>query len=319
VKPVTRTVHMRGATATSSEDRVMQQALLSGAAIGALYVLMTLGFALSLEIADIVNIAHGAFVVGGMYLTLELTRHGLDVYLAALVSAAVVGAFAYPIYVLFMRPARAESGHRVQLVFSLLIFSALTAVYQLLFSADVQAIGRKSKTVSLLGGYLTVAQLLAIVLAVVISLALYYVAHNTLLGKVAYVASLYPLGARSIGVPVQRIYTAVFVLSGALAGLAGAIIVTFQPVKPTLGLEFNVVVFLVALVARTNLLWCLVLGLTYGIVQSALSYSIDASLAATLTLVIFLIALVAEHAFKSAASAYQRLFRRQAITAGAAL
>src|SRR6478736_7702949 len=149
----------------------MTQAMLSGTAIGALYVLMSLGFALNLEIADIVNAAHGAFVVGGMYVTLELVKAGVPVYLAVLLSGAVVGLLSYPVYVLLIRPARAARGHRSQLVFTLLLFSALTVAYQLLFSADVQTLGVRFASVELLGGVLTTAQIVAIAGALIISVA----------------------------------------------------------------------------------------------------------------------------------------------------
>jgi branched-chain amino acid transport system permease protein len=296
----------------------LTQALLSGAAIGALYVLMSIGFALNLEIADIVNAAHGAFVVGAMYLTLEMVRGGIPVYLAVALSAVIVGLLSYPIYAFLIRPAMAERGHRTQLVFTLLLLSALTVVYQLLFSADVQTLGVPFDSVAIFGGVLTTAQLIAIALAVVVSVSLYLVARFTMIGKLAYVASRYPLGARSVGVPVDRIYASVFVLAGGLAGLGGGILMTFQPVEPTLGLRFVIVVFLVALVARTHLLGCLVLGLAYGMVQAGLSYSIDASTAATLTLVVFLVALVGEPLVTKLISGYRRLStRRDVATVGA--
>ena len=57
----------------------MIQAILSGLAVGSAYVLMSVGFALDLEICDIVNAAHGAFVVLGMYVMLKLTGVGWPV------------------------------------------------------------------------------------------------------------------------------------------------------------------------------------------------------------------------------------------------
>src|SRR4051794_2666048 len=292
----------------------MTQALLSGTAVGALYVLMAVGFALSLDIADIVNAAHGTFVVGAMYGTLEMVRHGVPLYLAVVLAGVGTALFCWPFYVLFMRSARAELGHRVQLVYTLLFFSALTVVYQLLFSADTQTLQHDFAKVSLFGGYLTSAQIVAIVLAVVVPVGLYVIARSTMIGKLAYVASRYPLGARSIGTPVDRVYMVVFMLGGLLAEIAGGVLMTFQPVQPTLGLEYTVVVFMVALVARNNLLACLAIGLAYGIVQAALSYETDAG--ATLTLLVFLLALLAER-LVGVVKAARRRFSRPARVAEA--
>lgn len=287
----------------------MDQAILSGTAVGALYVLMSVGFALSLDIADIVNASHGVFVVGAMYATLELVDAGVGLYLAVVLAGLGVALFSWPFYALFMRSARAETGHRVQLVYTLLFFSALTVVYQLIWGADIRTLGRDFSQVSLFGGYLTSAQIVAIVLAVAVPVGLYLVARFTMIGKLAYVASRYPLGARSIGTPVDRIYGVIFCLAGFLAGIAGGVLMTFQPVEPTLGLQYTVVVFLVALVAQTNLLACVGVGLAYGIVQSVLSYQLDPATGSTLTLVVFLVALLAERFIALGRAAYRRVRR----------
>jgi hypothetical protein len=83
--------------------------------------------------------------------------------------------------------------------------------------------------------------------------------------------------------------------------------VSFQPVEPSLGLQFTVVVFLVALVSRTHLLGCLVLGMVYGIVQAVLGYLLDPTTGATLTLVVFLVALIGERVVESLTYIYRRL------------
>lgn len=286
----------------------MTQAVLSGAAIGATYVLMSIGFALLLEIADIVNAAHGVIVVGAMYLTLKMANGGMPVYLAIALTGVIVGALSWPFYVLFMRSARqSENGHRVQIVYTLLFFSALTAIYQLVFGADIQSINQTFASIHLFGGYLTSSQIVAIVLAIVIPAGLYAIARFSMIGKLAYVASRYPLGARSLGAPVDRIYGTVYVLAGVLAGIAGGVLVTFQPVQPNLGLTYTVVVFLVALVARTNLLGCVGLGFAYGIVQAVLGYEISPSTAATLTLVVFVVALLAERFLQPVGHLLRRL------------
>jgi branched-chain amino acid transport system permease protein len=143
-----------------------------------------------------------------------------------------------------------------------------------------------------------------------VPVALYLVARFSMIGKLAYVASRYPLGARSLGAPVDRIYAVVFVLAGVLAGIAGGILVTFQPVQPGLGLQYTTVVFLVALVARTNLLACMGVGIAYGVVQAVLGYEISGTTATTLTLVVFLVALIAERVVHLVLIAHRRVTRR---------
>ena len=235
------------------------------------------------------------FVVGAMYITLVILRSGLlPVYATIGIAGVILGLVSWVCYVLFVRSARSESGHRIQLVYTLLVFTALTALYQLVFGANIQTVTHTFSEVHILSGYLNSAQIAAIVLALAIPALLYFVARYTMIGKFAYAASRYPLGARSIGVRVDRIYMSVFILAGVLAGIAGGVLMTFQPVQPALGLQYTVVIFLVALVARTHFLGCVAVGFAYGIAQLVFSYEINSAAASTLVLVIFFVPLLGQ-------------------------
>ena len=275
----------------------MEQALLSGAAVGSAYVLMTLGFALALGIADIVNAAHGAFVVGGMYIVLELESAGIPIYVAVVAAAALLAIAALPLYYYLIASAKAEVGHGAQLVYTLLLLSGLTALYQLIFGADIRTLNTSYGNVHLFGGTLSVVQLVSILLAVLAGAALYFASRYTYLGKMCHVAGSYPLGARSIGVPITRVYTSIFVLSAALAGLAGGLVVTFQSVEPTLGLDFLVVAIVVALAARMSIVMTVILGFLYGVVQAALNYAMPGVIAAMAPLTMFILVIVAQRRF----------------------
>lgn len=269
----------------------MDQAVLSGVVMGSAYVLMSLGFALELEIADIVNAAHGALVVGGMYIVLLLTDRGMPTAVAVLAATVGIAAISYPIYVLLIGPARAQAGHRVQLIYTLLLLSLLAVLYQILFTGDIKASHVTYTSVAILGATTTTAQIACFSVAVVVAVGLFLLSKYTTIGKVAYVAGRYQRGAKTIGIPVSRIYALIFTLAGALAGLAGGMIVTFQPVQPVLGLNYILIVFLIAIVARMHILGCLVLGIVYGVVQAVLGYIAPASVAGALPYIVFLIVL----------------------------
>lgn len=270
----------------------MGQAVWSGLAVGAAYALMSLGFALELEVCDIVNAAHGAFVVLGMYIMLELVGAGVPVVAAVAVAAAAVGVLSVPIYFLFVGPARASAGHRVQLIYTLLILIVSPAAFQLLFGGNILTVNHAFSRIGLPGGALNTAQVATIVIAVVLSIGVALAARGSTWGKLAYVAGRYPTGARAIGVSIPRVYAMVFVIGGVLAGLAGGLIVPFQPVSPTLAIEFVSIVFLVALVGRTSPVGCLFLGLLYGLAQALFDYLLPADISAWLTFAVFLGALM---------------------------
>jgi branched-chain amino acid transport system permease protein len=270
----------------------MDQVILSGLAIGATYVLMTLGFALEMEIGDIVNVAHGAFVVGGMYIVWRMTESGVSPYLAVVLAGIAVGIASYLVYATVMGYARAQTGHRAQLVYSLLLLSGLGVTFQLIFGADSRSIRYQFSVYHIGSGVLPAPQAVAIVAAVGLSVGLYLFAKYSRLGKMIYAAGWYQTGARAVGIPVERIYMAVFVAGGVTAGVSGGLIVTFQQVDPFLGLQFTLIAALIAIIARTNLLGCMILGFGYGLAQSLLSYYVAPNFAGTLSYLVLLVALI---------------------------
>lgn len=270
----------------------MGQAIWSGLAIGSAYVLMSLGFTLDLEVCDIVNAAHGVFVVLGMYVMLKLTGVGWPIAGAIAAASAAVALISVPVYVFLVGPARASAGHRIQLVFTLLLLIVSPAVFQIFFGGNILTVPHNFSLVTLPGGGLSTIELASIGAAVVLTACLALAARRSTLGKLAYTAGRYPVGAQAIGVSIPWVYLLVFVLAGALAGLAGGLIVSFQPVSPALGLEFISVVFLVVIVGRASLGGCLVLGFIYGVAQALLNYFAPAAISAVSVYVIFLIALV---------------------------
>lgn len=282
----------------------MGEAILSGLAIGSAYVLMSLGFALDLAVCDIVNAAHGAFVVLGMYVMLKLVALGCPIAPAIALAAAVVAVISIPVYVFLIGPARASIGHRIQLVYTLLLLIASPAIFQIFFGGNILTVAHNFHTVSLLGGGLSTIEIASIIIAVVLTVGLNLVAKRTTVGKLAYAAGSYPVGASAIGLSISRVYTIVFVIAGATAGLAGGLIVSFQPVNPTLGLDFISVVFLVVIVGRTSLTGCLILGFLYGVVQALLNYFAPAAISTTAVYAVFLVALVLA----------QRSFSRRMVT-----
>jgi branched-subunit amino acid ABC-type transport system permease component len=278
----------------------MNQVILSGLSTGSAYVLMSLGFALAFELAGLVNAAHGAFVVAGMYVVLELVEGGLTPWLAIPVAGLAIGLASIPVYGLLIGPARrhdGQGGHRAQLIYTLLLLSALTVLYQLIFGADIRTLDHDFQVLSLAGASITSGQAVTVVVAILAPIALFVGLKRTKVGKITYAAGHYELGALSIGASLSRIYIAVFTLSGLLAGLSGGLVVTFQSVTPTSGLEFTVTTFLVALVARTNLLGCLLVGLAYGETQAFMNRYTSANVSTLLVLGALLLALLLQTRF----------------------
>jgi len=304
---------------------MMMQSLLSGIAIGSLYVLMSLGFTIQLGIANIVNAAHGAFMVAGMYVVYYcVSRLGWNPYAGVLLSTVVVGVGSLVVYKLVMESARKATGDRYQLLYSMLLLTALSVLFQLLFGGELRGLNEPVRSWRIGNGVITDPQIIAIVVANTVAFGFYCVFRFTTVGKILRICGKYEQGAKSIGVPVEAVFAGVFVLGSALAGLAGGLAMTYLPAQPYEGLDFVVIAFIVSIAARLDFLASIGVGLLYGVSQTVLNDVAGPGTAAVLTLSIFLVLLGAEHMIATARDVgrrgrfAQRLLRRSSDASGVA-
>src|SRR5690242_21887257 len=90
------------------------QAVLDGVLTGALYALIGMGMALIFGVMRIVNFAHGAFLMLGMYATFILfDRTGLSPYIAFLAAGAIMFAVGYGIYLGLLKRVRGQADFMV--------------------------------------------------------------------------------------------------------------------------------------------------------------------------------------------------------------
>lgn len=252
----------------------MTYTLLSGFILSCTYLLIAVGFVLILKVADIVNMAYGAFVVLGMYTVYVLVDHGLP-YGAAVSIAPLIGAvFAAVLYVAVIGRTR-KQGHRQQIVITALALSVIEVVLQLFFGADPRLLSIRRTGIQILGVSIQREQVIAAIVALVCAGGLFATLRYTRFGKVVEAAGAYEDSARSLGLSVERIFGVVFVLGTAMAFLAGALMSGYTPIDPYLSLDVLIVAILIALVGRLTFTGAVCAALCYG-----LGYSVFVKLTA---------------------------------------
>jgi branched-chain amino acid transport system permease protein len=87
-------------------------------------------------------------------------------------------------------------------------------------------------------------------------------------------------GAIHVGINYPRVYRATFALGAALAAIAGALLIPFQPVSPVLGLELTIKAFIVVVVGGTASIWgTIYAGILLGLAEALGSVLLEGSLA----------------------------------------
>ena len=115
---------------------------------------------------------------------------------------------------------------------------------------------------------LSLQLVLIFVAALLVMLGQETLVRRTIWGKVLRAAAFDPESARLRGIPVQRVVTVSFIVSGALAGLAGVLIAPISGIDPGFGLNLMIKGFVAAVVGGLgSSLGAMLGGLAVGVIE----------------------------------------------------
>lgn len=247
------------------------QAIINGLLIGGIYALVSIGVTLIFGVVKIVNFAQGEFVMIGMYITFFLaTQFGLDPLVSLAVSMPVLFGIGVLVqHFLIRRVLGLSDVPQIFLTFALSLLILNLAL--LLFTANYRTVHTwySDEAFHVAGLYIPVAKLIAFVLAMVLSAALWAFLHTTDLGKAMRAAAQNREVAMLMGINPNRVFAVALGVALALAGAAGSLLMPFYPAYPMVGQVFVLMAF-VAVVLGTlgNIIGALVASLMMGIAES---------------------------------------------------
>lgn len=215
----------------------MLQAILTGILVGSVYGLVSMGFSLAFGVMRIVNFGHGALVMLGMYVGYVLfTTAGIDPFLAIPAAMAVLGVLGAVLYRFAYRRFVGRATLQ-QLLVAIALALVIQVSAQLLFGPDARAVRTAWGGQYLLIGtiFLSYAQLAAGAVTVVLVAAVELTLHFSLWGQSIRAIADDPEAAGLVGISVDRVNLGAFAFSCALAGAAGAVLVSYYPVNPAVG------------------------------------------------------------------------------------
>ena len=251
------------------------QTLASGLLTGLVYALIAVGLSLIFGLMDVVNFAHGEFLMISMYLMFGLVMAtGVDpVMLAPLVAALMFGfgALAYLGVVRHAMRARANAG-MVQIFATFGLAILIQGAAQDLFSPDFRSLPASwlgGKTLAIGGVFLPLPQLWGAAISVAAFVGLWLLIGRTDFGK-ALEATREDAGAVAlVGIDKNRVFTLGWGLGAGLVGLAGAVMAIFYYIHPDVGGPFALIAYVtVALGGFGSIFGALAAGIIVGLVEA---------------------------------------------------
>ena len=234
--------------AIATGGQVIARQTVSGLLLGAIYMTVAVAFTLTIGVLNFLNFTIPTlFMLTGMVAWAVLSRGYLSFaggwawFVALLIGVVVTVAASLLVERFTFRYLRMRHGdateHAIPLVSSLgflLIFENLVLIP---LGSDSQRFAVPFKADVHIGGIVIgVAQLASCVLAVLVVAALSFILKSTKIGRALRTIAENPDTASLLGVDVGRVVPIVFILTGLLSGVAGALFtVNYGDVSPFMG------------------------------------------------------------------------------------
>ena len=215
------------------------QQLVTGISVGGIYALLATGYSLIYSLLDFSNWAHGEFAMVGAYVAIVFSTFvGLPFLPAALLGVLGGALISYASEKITYRRIRRNGAPNM---FLMIAAMGLSSVFQqaanLIFSGQYRSYPFKLpvSTVQLGGAYIGVLDVISLVITAVILRVLIYLINKTQFGLNVRAIACNANAAKVLGIKVDRCIALVFVLAGALAGVAGILYGMKYNVFPTMG------------------------------------------------------------------------------------
>jgi branched-chain amino acid transport system permease protein len=226
-------------------DVFLLEAIVNGVLLGGILALLALGLNLIFGVIDVVWICYAELIMIGMYTAFYLhVEYAWPLWLALALSVGVVSLLGVALHQFVIRPVLNAEPINQLLVTGGVLF-LLQGVATLAFGVEFKNIGIKLPTFEVGGMYLSVARLIAFLIALASMIGVYLFLKRTYLGTAIRAISQDRAIMPLMGVNPSRIFLITSALGGALAGVASCLLVLQYDIHPAIGLSFGPIVFLV--------------------------------------------------------------------------
>jgi branched-chain amino acid transport system permease protein len=253
----------------------LPQILATGLLMGLIYALIAAGLSLIFGLMDVVNFAHGEFLMLAMYATFGFAVFAhLDPVLSLPLVAGVmfiVGASVYAGVVRHAMRSKVNTG-MVQIFSTFGLATLIQGGAQFFFTPDFRNVDHtwlSTKTLDLGGIFLPWSQIFGGLISLVAFGGLYLMMTRTDFGR-ALEATREDKGAVAlVGIDSNRVFALGWGLGAGRVGVAGAVLATSYAIHPQVGAGFATIAYItVALGGFGSVFGALVAGIVVGLVEA---------------------------------------------------
>ena len=271
------------------------QSVVSGTLTGSLYAMIGVGLTVVFGVMRIINLAHGEFVMLGMYGAFwSLTLWRLDPFVSILLWTPLMFLAGMLVY-RFLLQAIIPGGELNTLLYTAGLSLLIANLALFVWSGDYRTIKIPYAILPLrpFGIAVPIPLAIAFGLALLITGSLYLLLTRTDVGRAIRATSQSPEAAALMGVNVDRISMITFGLGSALAGSAGVLLAPSLYLYPTVGEILVTKCFVIVVLGGLgSVSGAIAGGVILGLVESLGAVYVSVAYKDTIGFVIFLLVLL---------------------------
>lgn len=253
------------------DPTILAAAAINGLLMGGIYTLVASGLTLIYGVLHIINFAHGSMLMLAMFgVYFLLTKLGIDPYLALLVMVPAMYALGYLLYRHMI--GRLSLGRDENILLITLGLSILIENLALLFfkgDSRTVSLAYSDKMFELGPLLLGMPKVISFFASMVLCAMLGLFITRTDTGKAIRAVAKERMGARLVGIDVDRIFAVSFGIDLATLGAAACLLMPIFYVSPSSGHVFVIVAFtVVVLGGMGSFLGAVLGGLIVGLTES---------------------------------------------------
>ncbi len=254
------------------------QVLTSGILIGLVYSLVALGLTLIWGVVEIVNFAHGDFLMVAMYLVFTFySAFRLDPMISLPLVAIAMAILGVAVHKLVIKPVlKAPMLAQIFVTFGLMIF--LRGMAQFIWSPNYRAIPNPliSGSIDIGGVYIGLPQLVAGVGSILGTAAVAWIVYRTEVGRGLRATAEDREAASLMGIDPEKMFSWTWAIGAGSLGIAGALLANFFYIFPEVGAVFGLIAFVtVALGGFGSVEGAFIAGIIIGLVQALSGFFLD--------------------------------------------
>lgn len=248
----------------------MELYIINGLVLGSIYALIALGLNLIWSITDIPDFSQGGiYVIAAYVVYFSITSLSIPWYIAIFVAALVGAIMAYSFERFLYRRWRGRTDH-IQLLCAIALFFLLANLAIYLWTAKSLNLEHYIKgIVNIFGVGVSYQRLMIIAVVIILFVVINLFLKKTKTGKAIRAATQDIEVAPWMGIDINKVFSIIFAMGGALSGIAAALIAPVFAVYPMMGeLPLLKALVVVILGGKGSLGGTLIAGMGLGVLES---------------------------------------------------